>query len=79
MVERIHDSMLLVSSIVRRRWVCGSKIGRTTKNGLETAPHHHWLDRTGCGGSPLYVRHPPVASPQAGKDGVSQEDRLSRV
>ena len=44
-----------------------------------TVPHHHWVGRAGCGGSPLYVRHPPVARWLAGKDGVGQEDRLPRA
>jgi hypothetical protein len=33
----------------------------------------------GCGGSPLYVRHSPVPSWLAGKDGVGQEDCLPRA
>ena len=33
----------------------------------------------GCGGSPLYVRHTPVANWLAGKDGVGQEDRPPRA
>jgi hypothetical protein len=35
-------------------------------------------DRAGCGGSPPYGQHPPVASWQAG-NGVGQEDCLPRA
>ena len=45
------------------------------RNG-DTVPHHHWVDRAGCGGSPPYVRHPPVASWHAGNGSCR---RLPRV